>query len=51
MGKDRGGGGRREGGGRGKRGAKVLPLLGKVGNGVISSEGGRVGEEVKSERR
>ena len=41
VGKNRGGDGRREDGGRGKRGANVLHLLGKVGNKVISSEGGR----------
>ena len=41
MGKDRGGDGRREAGGRDKRGANVLHFLGKVGNKVISSEAGR----------
>ena len=39
--KDRGGDGRREDGGRDKRGANVLHFLGKVGNKVISSEAGR----------
>ena len=39
--KDRGGDGRRQDGGRDKRGANVLYLLGKVGNKVISSEAGR----------
>ena len=38
---NRGGDGQREDGGRGKRGANVPYLLGKVGNKVISSEGGR----------
>ena len=41
MGKDRGGDGRRENGGRDKRGANVLHFLGKVVNKVISSEAGR----------
>ena len=41
VGKNRGGDGWREDGGRGKRGANILHLLGKVGNKVISSEGGR----------
>ena len=41
LGKDRGGDGRRENGGRGERGANVFYFLGKVGNKVISSEAGR----------
>ena len=41
LGKDRGGDGRRENGGRDKRGTNVLPFLGKVVNKVISSEAGR----------
>ena len=38
LGKDSGGDGRREDGGRDKRGDNVLYLLGKVGNKVISRE-------------
>ena len=41
VGKNRGGDGWREDGCRGKSGADVLHLLGKVGDKVISSEGGR----------
>ena len=41
LGKDRGGDGWREDGGRDKRGANVLQFLGKVVNKVISSEAGR----------
>ena len=41
LGKDRGGDGRREDGGRDKRRPNVLYLLGKEGNEVISSEAGR----------
>ena len=41
MGENRGGDMVRGDCGRGKRGADVLHLLGKVGNKVISSEGGR----------
>ena len=41
LGDNRGGDGWRVDGGRDKRGANVLYLLGKVGNGVICSEAGK----------
>ena len=48
---DRGGSGGREDRGRGERGADGLHLLSKVGDKVISCEGGRGGGGQGEERR